>query len=295
MSPEQVRSLKNVDARADVWALGAILHELLTASPPFDGPSASALHAAIAMDAPTPLRARRPDAPAELEAVITRCLEKKPADRFQDVGALAAALSPFATERGRTSAGRIDDVVRTTATSTTGPGTGSTPSGDAPTLPLGVASTINAFPDRGATDGAWEQKRSADPVPAVAPVPPSRIRAGAIAAAVLLLGGAAIIGFALKKEPTTTAPPPLPSASIVAAAPAAAPSDGCQDWERSLNKLGADPQRQAEGVEGFVCKAEAAAPCQVRLCLRVCGILGKTSCVQEYTQLLGRQQAAGPR
>jgi len=94
MSPEQVRSLKNVDARSDIWALGSILFELLTRSPIFDAPSASALCAMIAMDPPTPLRVRRPDAPQGLEAFILRCLHKDPAGRFADVAAFAEALAP---------------------------------------------------------------------------------------------------------------------------------------------------------------------------------------------------------
>ncbi|MBX3186386.1 MAG: protein kinase [Labilithrix sp.] len=112
MSPEQVRSLKNVDHRSDIWALGAILFELLTASPVFDAPTATALCAMIAMDAPVPLRRRRPDAPPELEAVILRCLHKDAAGRYPDVAALAEALAPFASERGRQSAMRVARVVR---------------------------------------------------------------------------------------------------------------------------------------------------------------------------------------
>ncbi|AKU98063.1 serine/threonine protein kinase [Labilithrix luteola] len=104
MSPEQVRSLKNVDHRTDIWALGAILFELLTASPVFDAPTASALCAMIAMDPPTPLRMRRPAAPPALEAVIYRCMNKDPAGRFRDVVELAEALVPFASERGRRAA-----------------------------------------------------------------------------------------------------------------------------------------------------------------------------------------------
>lgn len=112
MSPEQVRSLKSVDARADIWALGSILFELLTTSPIYDAPSVPALCAMIAMDPPTPLRARRRDAPAELEQVILRCLQKDPAARFPNVAALADALVPFASERGRLSAARVFSVVR---------------------------------------------------------------------------------------------------------------------------------------------------------------------------------------
>ncbi|MEA2749273.1 MAG: eukaryotic-like serine/threonine-protein kinase [Myxococcales bacterium] len=112
MSPEQVRSLKSVDLRSDIWALGAILFELVSASPIYEAASATALCAMIAMDPPTPLRARRPDAPPELEALILRCLHKDPNGRFADVAALAEALMPFASERGRASAASVVRVVR---------------------------------------------------------------------------------------------------------------------------------------------------------------------------------------
>ena len=112
MSPEQVRSLKNVDLRSDIWALGAILFELLTAAPIYEAATATALCAMIAMDPPTPLRAKRPSAPPELEALILRCLHKDPSGRFQDVGAFAEALANYATERGRLSASRIVRLVR---------------------------------------------------------------------------------------------------------------------------------------------------------------------------------------
>ena len=112
MSPEQVRSLKNVDLRTDIWALGAILFELVTAAPIFEAPSTTALYAMIAMDPPTSLRTKCPAAPPELEAVIQRCLHKDPNGRYPDVAALADALAPFASERGRISAARVARVVR---------------------------------------------------------------------------------------------------------------------------------------------------------------------------------------
>jgi eukaryotic-like serine/threonine-protein kinase len=124
MSPEQVRSLKNVDARSDIWALGSILFELLTASPIFEAPSATALCAMIAMDPPTPLRARRPMAPYELELLILRCLHKDPNGRFQDVAALAEALGPFATDRGRQSALRVSQIVRASSSNAARAGSG---------------------------------------------------------------------------------------------------------------------------------------------------------------------------
>jgi serine/threonine-protein kinase len=112
MSPEQVRSLKNVDLRSDIWALGAILFELMTNAPVFEAATVTALCAAIAMDPPIPLRAKRPDAPQGLEAVILRCMHKDPLGRYEDVAAFADALAPFASERGHVSIARISRVVR---------------------------------------------------------------------------------------------------------------------------------------------------------------------------------------
>ena len=112
MSPEQVRSLKSVDQRSDIWALGAILFELLTALPIYEAATMTALCAMIAMDPPTSLRLKRPEAPPELEGVILRCLHKDPRGRFGDVALFAEALIPFASERGRASAARTAGVVR---------------------------------------------------------------------------------------------------------------------------------------------------------------------------------------
>ncbi len=93
MSPEQLKSSKRVDPRSDIWSLGVVFYQLLTADQPFIGESLTELALAISTEPPPPL----PDTvPAELAAVVMKCLEKDPANRYQDVAALAAALEPFA-------------------------------------------------------------------------------------------------------------------------------------------------------------------------------------------------------
>jgi serine/threonine-protein kinase len=107
MSPEQIRSAKNVDFRTDVWALGVILFELLTGKTPFTAETSGGLLSAIAADEPHRLRELRPDAGAELDAIVARCLEKKVQNRFQSVSELASALEPFRSANSLVSVGRI--------------------------------------------------------------------------------------------------------------------------------------------------------------------------------------------
>ena len=108
MSPEQLRSAKNVDKRTDLWGLGVILYELLAGQSPWQGETQSGLLAAIAADPPDSLLGYRPEVPAGLEAVVMRCLEKDRNKRFQDIGELVTALAPFAD----TTVVSVDRIVR---------------------------------------------------------------------------------------------------------------------------------------------------------------------------------------
>jgi serine/threonine-protein kinase len=95
MSPEQVRDAKRVDTRTDIWSIGMILYELLIGEPAFNAETLPGICAAIAADQPVPPRVRRRDVSAEIDGIIMRCLEKDPARRFQTIGELVQALSPF--------------------------------------------------------------------------------------------------------------------------------------------------------------------------------------------------------
>ncbi|HEY1693496.1 MAG TPA: protein kinase [Polyangiaceae bacterium] len=109
MSPEQLRSSGAVDARADVWAIGVVLFELLTGRLPFDGDQLPELCTAILTMPPLPLRSVRTGMPDGLQEVIEHCLEKECEVRYQNVGELAQDLAPFAPANAQP---RIEHIVR---------------------------------------------------------------------------------------------------------------------------------------------------------------------------------------
>ncbi len=93
MSPEQASgNTSSVDAATDIFALGAILYELLAGRRAFDGDSTPALLHAIVYDQPTSLGTLCPDLPPAVVSVVDKCLAKLPADRFSDTQSLMVAL-----------------------------------------------------------------------------------------------------------------------------------------------------------------------------------------------------------
>ncbi len=100
MAPEQCVADPNVDHRADVYSVGVLAYEILAGRLPFTGPTAQAILAAHLTEPPTPLQQVRRDVPGPLAALVMRCLEKDPADRWQTAGELLNRLEALLTPTG---------------------------------------------------------------------------------------------------------------------------------------------------------------------------------------------------
>jgi serine/threonine-protein kinase len=108
MAPEQMKAGQEIDQRADIWALGMVLHELVTGSVAFVGGSVHEIIAKVLSSIPAPpMRQQNALIPPGLELVISRCLEKKPERRFQSVAELALALARFAPSHGKERVSRV--------------------------------------------------------------------------------------------------------------------------------------------------------------------------------------------
>lgn len=92
MSPEQASGDRDLDARSDLYSLGIVAYQMLCGEPPFTGTATPALLVKHLAEAPVPIAQRRADVPADLAAIVMRCLEKNPDHRFQSATDLVQAL-----------------------------------------------------------------------------------------------------------------------------------------------------------------------------------------------------------
>jgi len=227
MAPEQARGDKVIDLRADVYALGAILYELLSGQLPHPGDSHNAILHHISTQPAVPLDSVRPELPRDLAELVGRALASNPGDRPASAEAFGQALAPFAARRvwpvPRLADGTLANGERSSRTPGT-PALAATP-GDAtaPTASLG---------GRAATPAAAHDHLDT--------ARPRRLVLGVAALAVaVILVAAGVRAFRARTEgephaappmvaapptppsPVVTTPPPAP---VVAAPPAAEPA-----------------------------------------------------------------------
>jgi hypothetical protein len=231
MAPEQVTT-KDIDRRADVFALGCVLYEATTGQRPFSGGDALATLYALLEQPLVPPSERLPGYPTDLEAIVLKALERNPQDRFQTSEELGRALEVWlvkgkqavsdanvATLVNATLGDRIKIREREIEEAVSGI--------EAPTVVRPAPSEANTDPGAAATLGG-----SATPMPMSKSAPPKggkRNLVLALAAGVLVVGGAFAMtrGSDGPEEPATenarpTPPPVAPAASVASpAAPAA--------------------------------------------------------------------------
>jgi len=202
MSPEQMQSSKDADARSDIWSLGVILYELMAGRSPFVADTLPELVLKIVSSAPAPLSAVRADVPDGLQTTVLRCLNKDRAHRPQTVGELAIALAPFGSRRARNSVERIVQVMSGGDPARSGL---SIPASLLPPVPAQSSSGVGAGTAGAFVGSVHEAKKS------------GKVVGLSIAAALVvgLVGGA--LGLrAFKQEPRLEIPEGTPSAGPVA-------------------------------------------------------------------------------
>jgi serine/threonine-protein kinase len=223
MSPEQMRSAKNVDFRTDIYSLGVCLYELLTGTQPFTAESFTDLAVKVNVEPPTPLRKHRPDVSDELARVIAKAYARNVADRYQDVHELVRALVPYATAHTRATIAQMVGVSVAELLAK-------------PSLPPPPIANVPTYGGAVSTELARTETRERRSFGVVVAVGALLSLGGGVAAAVIFMrapGGEATpaLSVTLTAEPPSP-PPPTPAASTVepppvpsvAVSPSASPS-----------------------------------------------------------------------
>jgi eukaryotic-like serine/threonine-protein kinase len=225
MSPEQLRSTKEVDARTDVWALGAVLYEAVTGKPAFRGETVPQVCFMIGSEDPVPPSSLRPDIPPELERAILSALDKR-AETRATLGVLARALVVGAPVRARVSLGRVEAVLGASASKIRSEslpvltGTALEPSTQVAQDPRRVA-----VPSGGGTQASWAGDRKRKRAARAPLLLLALLAAGLVAVGVATgkLNLRALRGHVTSPASALTTISPVPSVSVAPASSAAAP------------------------------------------------------------------------
>ena len=252
MSPEQLRSSKNVDRRSDIWALGVILYEMLGGVVPFNGDTLGELFVAILEQPVVPVGHRRPEVPPALADVVHRCLERDPARRVQDAAELAQLLAPFASRSlGSVERVRSFSLGADGAAPPLGALSGSVTDASgsvavARSAAISGSGVLPSPPSPGQTNASWAGSGAIGaPPPGEKPRVPMRIAAVAGLVVLLLVvagGGVAYMKSQASTSPSTsaTAEPVPPAPEVSAPAPSASATAPA-----STSVAGAEPSATA--------------------------------------------------
>lgn len=259
MSPEQIRSSKDVDARTDVWAMGLILYEALTGAFPFEGETAGEILAKVVADPIAPITQLRPNVPLELADVIHRCLERDRDKRFSTTKEMMVALAPFASKRIVASVLDDEDYSRASNPDlghASDPGLAAGAMAATRPVDAGAATmpfAAGAVPVAGATAGVSTQSSS---VSDATPPPSSGSRWPLIAA--LGVGGIVIgVGVAIAVQPGSETGD---SAAAAQDLPTAEPEASQADDTPKSDDTGVTPSVSPSGEPTTTASAEASAP-----------------------------------
>jgi serine/threonine-protein kinase len=260
MAPEQMRSSRDVDARADVWALGVVLFQLLTQRWPFEAETMPELCLKVVTEPPIALNTLRPDVPVGIGAVIERCLEKDLKKRFANAAELASALEPFVHPGSRV----LADRARLAMGSGSGARSAAPFAASAPSSPA-MQGSSGSTPG---TSAPWGTDRVVTPNPQPSPrsnARSSRVAVGIAIAALAGGGGYFVFARGMSKEPSARPQGPVAVATDLAApasAPAtsaSAPPAGLPGAEPAQSAAPASPPSVATAVPPPTASASAAA------------------------------------
>jgi eukaryotic-like serine/threonine-protein kinase len=218
MSPEQLNSSKDVDARTDIWALGVILYELMAGRTPFYGESIAQLVNAVLNTEPETLANLNIELPAGLEQVMRKALSKSRDQRYSSARELYNALGPFASERPSAGSGASSQRPHGATRSMSG--------SEAPPRPTPSAPT---------------------PRTSVHPTPGARYRTGLLVVGLVALAGvAALLSRRGERDATEENGGPSPPAAVVPPSAAEPPQVAPPP---SLPATAQPPQAEAVGSD----------------------------------------------